>query len=70
MRLTTFASVIVLALSTAAIAQVASTPIEQKGEANGTLANVTENLVAEPANTQTATPTAGDPVASTEAPKT
>ncbi len=71
MRLTTLASVAIIGLSTAAIAQVASTPVEQKGEAsNETLSNVTANLVAEPAtNTQAATPAAGDPAASTDAPK-
>ncbi len=71
MRLTTIASVAILGLSTAAIAQIASTPIEQKGEAsNETLSNVTANLVAEPVtNTPAATPAAGDPAASTDAPK-
>lgn len=71
MRLTTIASVAILGLSTAAIAQVASTPIEQKGEASGTLGNVTANLVAEPSanTTEAATPAAEDPAASTDAPK-
>ncbi len=76
MRLTALASAAILGLSTVAIAQVASTPIEQKGEApngasNGTLGNVTADLVAEPAaNTaEAATPAAGDPAASTDAPK-
>jgi hypothetical protein len=72
MRLTTIASAAILGLSTAAIAQVATTPIEQKGEAsNAALGNVTANLVAEPTTntTETATPAAGDPAASTDAPK-
>ncbi len=76
MRLTTIASAAILTLSTAAIAQVATTPIEQKGEAaNGAsdsapLGNVTANLVAEPAgNAQATAPAAGDPAAATDAPK-
>ncbi len=72
MRLTTIASAAILGLSTAAIAQVATTPIEQKGdESNSALGNVTANLVAEPAanTTEAATPAAGDPAASTDAPK-
>jgi hypothetical protein len=73
MRLTTIASAAILAVSTAAIAQVASTPVEQKGEAaneTAPLGNVTANLVAEPAgNAQAATPVAGDPTTSTDSPR-
>ena len=72
MRLTTIASVAILGLSTAAIAQVATTPIEQKGESpDSALGNVTANLVAEPVanTTEAATPAAGDPAASTDVPK-
>lgn len=75
MRFTTMTSVAVLALSAASLAQVASTPAEQKPEGNvgGNEMSATDNSTSSRANTApmatTSTPQTSDPTIASPTPK-